>query len=62
MGKRIVIDTNVLISALGWSGAERALLMQCREGVFQDESAFLRHRGRKGVKGMGIGEAVAFFL
>ncbi|MDQ7824072.1 MAG: putative toxin-antitoxin system toxin component, PIN family [Candidatus Eremiobacteraeota bacterium] len=35
MGKRIVIDTNVLISALGWSGAERALLMQCRKGVFQ---------------------------
>lgn len=34
MGKRIVLDTNVLISALGWNGAERALLTHCREGLF----------------------------
>lgn len=35
MGKRIVIDTNVLISALGWNGAERALLTHCKEGLFE---------------------------
>jgi len=35
MGTRIVLDTNVLISALGWNGAERALLAHCREGLFE---------------------------
>jgi uncharacterized protein len=35
MGKRIVIDTNVLISAFGWSGAERRLLMHCKERIFE---------------------------
>lgn len=35
MGKRIVIDTNVLISALGWDGAERGLVRHCKEGLFE---------------------------
>jgi putative PIN family toxin of toxin-antitoxin system len=35
MGKRIVVDTNVLISALGWNGAERRLIKHCTEGLFE---------------------------
>jgi len=35
VGKRIVIDTNVLISALGWNGAERTIIKQCKEGLFE---------------------------
>lgn len=35
MGKKIVIDTNVLISALGWNGPERKLLKQCSENFFE---------------------------
>jgi uncharacterized protein len=35
MGKRIVIDTNVLISASGWNGAERTLIRHCKERLFE---------------------------
>jgi uncharacterized protein len=35
MGKKIVIDTNVLVSALGWNGPERKLLKRCGEGFFE---------------------------
>lgn len=35
MGKKIVIDTNVLVSALGWNGPERKVLKHCYEGFFE---------------------------
>lgn len=34
MGKKIVIDTNVFISALGWNGPERKLVKYCKAGIF----------------------------
>lgn len=37
MGKRvkIVVDTNVYISALGWNGNERKLINQCIDGKYE---------------------------
>ena len=32
MGKRVVIDTNVLISALGWAGAPRKVINKVFDG------------------------------
>lgn len=32
---RLVLDTNVLVSALGWPGVERRLLRACMVGRFQ---------------------------
>ena len=32
MGQRIVVDTNILISALGWRGLEHKLLNECFSG------------------------------
>jgi len=31
----VVLDTNVLISALFWNGNERKVLLKCKEGKFQ---------------------------
>jgi len=38
MGKRLVLDSNILISALGWPGPERAILLRCIE---RKDSLFL---------------------
>ncbi len=32
MGTKIVLDTNVLISAFGWKGASREIFHKCIEG------------------------------
>lgn len=35
MGSKIVLDTNVFISALGWEGNPRKILQECIEGKYQ---------------------------
>ena len=35
MGKRIVIDTNIFISALGWKGKSRELLRRTIDGKYE---------------------------
>jgi len=35
MGKKIVVDTNILISALGWDGPQRKLYRLCLRGNFE---------------------------
>ena len=32
MGSKVVLDTNVFVSALGWKGASRAIFHKCIEG------------------------------
>lgn len=32
---RVVLDTNTLVSALGWNGAERELLKDCLRGEYE---------------------------
>ena len=32
MGQKVVLDTNILISALGWNGKPRQIFMNCIEG------------------------------
>jgi len=35
MGKRIVLDTNVIISAFGWKGIPHQIIRKCIEGHFE---------------------------
>ncbi len=35
MGKKIVLDTNVLVSAFGWKGSPNRVMQKCVEGVCQ---------------------------
>ena len=32
MVKKIVVDTNILVSALGWNGLEKELMVKCFKG------------------------------
>lgn len=34
MGERVVLDTNVLVSALGWRGAPYEIVRQCLDGRY----------------------------
>jgi putative PIN family toxin of toxin-antitoxin system len=35
MGKKVVLDTNVFVSALGWKGASREIFKDCIEGSLE---------------------------
>ncbi|MDP2754519.1 MAG: putative toxin-antitoxin system toxin component, PIN family [Nitrospirota bacterium] len=35
MGKKVVLDTNVFVSALGWRGASREIFKDCIEGSLE---------------------------
>ncbi|MBI5893662.1 MAG: putative toxin-antitoxin system toxin component, PIN family [Deltaproteobacteria bacterium] len=35
MGKKVVLDTNVFVSALGWKGAPREIFKDCIEGSLE---------------------------
>lgn len=35
MGKKVVLDTNVFVSASGWKGASREIFKDCIEGKFE---------------------------